>query len=462
MSNTANRSGTQSGTTSKAPAKKKTLTRVGRFEAWTPTHQARVLADSGLTLGQFQKLGAADRAAAVDKAISAGATLDAPGGLTTVPTLRQATQQGTAAAQAEYAPQQAVLSQTQANVDPWFQDYQSRLAGNATSAQNYAAPIVSQAQAFQQNTGSQLPPGLDPNSAAGQQAAQAAQGRQALAQLGTGALQANAAATNDYFAGLGTAAAQQVPQVKQGLANQQVALDQQKGNAIQSYLDSARTNAQNYGIAQATLGANVANQTADNTVSQENADTAKQNADTSATQATTKTKTASTTPNKYGIMPDQWASWSASHRQRVIEAFDKSGTADKTQAATQKKEAAINKSTGSVQNKITDINAALTTKFNVNASVPTKGAPLNPLTGQPSSFTKTTRSSTPAEQKTAAVKKYGATLVEISTAISRGTPLTSDQIRYLHNTDPNLRIPSQWLHGKAKQSPGISSDPGPK
>jgi hypothetical protein len=77
----------------------------------------------------------------------------------------------------------------------------ARVAGYAQAAQTLNAPVLAQAQAYQQGAAAQTAPGLDPNSAAGQQSAQAAQGRQALSQLGLDALNTNAQGTQDFFGG---------------------------------------------------------------------------------------------------------------------------------------------------------------------------------------------------------------------------------------------------------------------
>jgi hypothetical protein len=106
---------------------------------------------------------------------------------------------------AQFGPQLQAARQLQTNVEPWFHDYMARVAGYAQAAQSQANPVLQQATAYQQGAAAQAPPGLDPNSEAGQQAAQAATGRQALAQLGLDALNTQNTATQDLFKG------QQVP-----------------------------------------------------------------------------------------------------------------------------------------------------------------------------------------------------------------------------------------------------------
>jgi hypothetical protein len=123
--------------------------------------------------------------------------------------------------------------------------------------------VLNQAQAYQQGAAAQTAPGLDPNSQAGQQSAQAAQGRQAIAQLGLDALNTQSQATQDYFGGQQNVASRVQPQMQmaadQGLANAK----SQRGAAVTGFLTTARQNAQNYAIARGTLGLNSAKAIAD-------------------------------------------------------------------------------------------------------------------------------------------------------------------------------------------------------
>lgn len=398
-----------------------------------------------------------------------GSPIDPSQSLTSPLTTQQAL--GLAGAQADqtYGPQIATNKSLQNSVPAWFQNYMDTNKANQAAQQSYAAPILANAQSGVTNAAAPTP-GLAPGSPQAATDAQAGSGRAALAQLGADTLAATQNAANQYYGAQQSTAAQQLPQAQTALAQQGAQLQAQRGQAVTSNFGTIRSGEQNYGIAQATLAGNIANQTTDNAISQENADT---NANAPTVAATTKANTPITTGPFAGYTPAQVLTLSDAKKAQLRAAAKKtSGSAvgsdglTATQRAAKKAAAshtaAIHKSTGSVQNKVTDISSALGTKFKVTTDTPTM-AP-DPVTGKPkvTGYTKGSRSSTPAEQRAAAVKKYGATLVEISSAISKGTPLTSDQIRYLHNTDPNLRIPSAWLHGKAKQSPGISSDPGPK
>jgi hypothetical protein len=133
--------------------------------------------------------------------------------LTAPPTGVQAYREATAAADAQFGPQLQAAKQLQTNTEPWFRDYMARVAGYAQAAQAQAAPVLQQAQSYQQGAAAQAPHrALDPTSAAGQQAAQAASGRQALAQLGLDALNSQNTGTQDLFKGQQSIAARELPE----------------------------------------------------------------------------------------------------------------------------------------------------------------------------------------------------------------------------------------------------------
>lgn len=176
--------------------------------------------------------------------------------LTAPPTGAQAIKEANASADMQYAPQIQAAQQLQTNLPGWYADYLARVAGYAKAANTMAAPVIAQAQAYQQNAGSQVPAGIDPNSVAGQQAAQAAQGRQALGQLGLDSLNTANQATQDYFGGQQQIASKELPQAQTAAGQQLASAQSQRGAAVSNYLTTARTQAENYAIARGTLGLN--------------------------------------------------------------------------------------------------------------------------------------------------------------------------------------------------------------
>lgn len=176
--------------------------------------------------------------------------------LTAPPDALQAYKAANASADLQYGPQLQAAQQLQTNLPAWYSDYLARVAGYASTAQKLAQPAIDQSAAFQNNTATAIPAGIDPNSVAGQQAQQAAQGRAALAQLGTDALKTNAQSTQAYFGGLQAAGAHELPQAQTAATNAVAQAQTQRGNAVTSYLTTARQNAQNYAIARGTLNLN--------------------------------------------------------------------------------------------------------------------------------------------------------------------------------------------------------------
>jgi hypothetical protein len=397
--------------------------------------------------------------------------------LTDPPSAAQAITEAKSAADLKYGPQVQAAQQLQANVSPWFSDYMSRVAGYARAAQQLNAPVLQQAQGYQQGAAAQLPPGLDPNSEAGQQAAQAAQGRQAIGQLGLDALNTNAQATQDYFGGQQGIAARELPQALAAAGQQVANAKSQRGEAVQGFLTDARQNAQNYAIARSTLAGNQANQANQNLIDAGyDPVTGKKQPAKPPSAGDKKTKAEldyfkehgywpptgpptapSTAPNKYGIAADQWAHWSTSHRQRVIDKFNQkngsSGTDDKAAA---KHQGDVQAATGKVRNQITDITGYQQELIGQMGEDPSKPK-VKDASGK---MVPQQRKITQADVDRAKIQKYGV-LAKIAIAVRDGKKLDQSEVEYLHNMDPNFRIPREWLPYDPSIQAGSRHDPKP-
>jgi hypothetical protein len=238
--------------------------------------------------------------------------------LTAPPTGVQAYREANAAANAQFGPQLQAAQQLQTNTEPWFRDYMARVAGYAQAAQAQAAPVLQQAQSYQQGAAAQTAPGLDPNSDAGKQAAQAAQGRQALSQLGLDALNSQNTSTQDLFKGQQAIAARELPEAMTAAAQRTAGAQSQRNAAVTGFLTTARQNAQNYQIARGTLGLNTEKAAADaattaaSTTERVRHDkaserTAAKNAGAAATQGY---RPGGSGMNKYGFTYDEWTALS--------------------------------------------------------------------------------------------------------------------------------------------------------
>jgi hypothetical protein len=378
--------------------------------------------------------------------------------LTAPPNYGQALQEANAAADLQYGPGVASAQRLAGNVAPWFADHLARVAGYAQAAQRMMAPTLAQAQAYQQGAAAQLPPGIDPNSQAGQQAAQAASGRQSIAQLGLDALNTQGQATQDYFGGLQSSASRELPQA-QSAADVALAQAQgQRGAAVNSYLTSARQNAQNYAIARGTLNLNTDKAASDATLgaakltadTQAKKDKAAADAKARKDAATAKGETV----NKYGYTADQWSRFSPGHRQQIMTQL---GQGAGTGKDAKNHADAITKASGKIQNQITDItnfrqtdvgqptdDTSAQNGFNGGKDPKTKQYPSRPVTQ--------------ADVDREKVAKYGM-LARIAIAIRDGRKLDQNAIDYLHNQDPNFRIPRSWLPQPRKGTPGVANVP---
>jgi hypothetical protein len=386
--------------------------------------------------------------------------------LTAPPSAAQAIREATSAADLQFGPQVQAATQMQANVAPWFADHIARVAGYAQAARELNAPILAQAQAYQQGAAAQTPPGLGPGSAAGQQATQAAQGRQSLAQLGLDALNTNAQATQDYFGGQQAMAARQQPQVQLAADQTRANAESQRGAAVQGFLTTARQNAQNYAIARGGLKLNTDKAAADATNDAANVNNkaaaitqaakdkkaaravTKRGQDISQKNAQDRQAAQGAEINKYGYSNAQWSRFSPSHRQRVMEAYNEKsgkgkGTDDKEAT---KHAAAVHAATGKVENTITDIIGAWNSYVGKKTS-PNPDKPVNPETNPE-------RPLTDADiyaLVTAKNKAWTPQLIHIARLRKDGKKLDQASIDYLHNSDPNFRIPREWLPGDQRR-----------
>jgi hypothetical protein len=377
-------------------------------------------------------------------------------------TSQTAYQMAQAAANREYAPQLNAVKQLQTSVPVWYQNYINQAGTSQQAAQQYAQPILGQAQAGVENAKTTAP-GLDPSSPQYATEQQAAQGRSTMAQNSANYLAGVAAATNAYFGGQQNIAARDLPQVQAGLVQQYGQLASQREGAVTDEYGKIRTNEQNASIARSTLNLDTTKAAAD--VATDTAKIEQKDRDRRA-----KAKEKRETPNKYGIPDAQWKKWSSSHRQRVIDAANKK-SAGKTQAEkdaekaakeTEKKKTAIKKATSGIRTKVTDARSAW--ERYARARNP-KTTP-DPTTGDavPVMDPKTKRpvmvGATPDQIK-AQLHEDGYTETEIHVMlVLRGKKkLTPADVKRLKDQDPNIRIPREWLPGKTPGTPRPGNAP---
>jgi hypothetical protein len=305
-----------------------------------------------------------------------------------------------------------------------------------------AAPVLQQAQTFAQAP-QPLPPGLDPTSLAAQRAVQGNQSIQGLAQLGYDTLAGTNLANQGLFQGMAAMGAKYLPLAQaQGQQNLGT-LRGQRAASVVSNLGTLRSNQQNADLAAATLGLNTTKESDTVTTANKNRrariKTAKIQANTQANRPITSGPFAGYTNSQVAKMPQ-------AKKDKITSSYNAThGPGAAAVKAKQKQQQAITKATGGIQNRITDVQGALSqTGLTKTVSVPNKKAPRNLLTGQYPTVKKQVPL-TPADLRQRAVNKYGAELVGIAEAVRNGTPLTKAQIAYLHRLDPNIRIPKSWL-----------------
>ena len=147
------------------------------------------------------------------------------------------------AADLQYGPQIQAAQGIQAAMPSWYQNYINQSLQSQQAAQTYAQPMLNQANAWA-SAQPQAAPGLDPNSAGGQQSQQAGTSAQGLAQLGASTLAAIPAALSSYLSGQQTVAARDLPQQQAYMGQQVSNLRGQRGQAVADNYNAIRQNEQ--------------------------------------------------------------------------------------------------------------------------------------------------------------------------------------------------------------------------
>lgn len=339
-------------------------------------------------------------------------------------TYPQAVAGANAAGDLQYGPQIAANQSVISSLPTWMQDYLTSTANLGASAHAAAAPGLANAAGAVTNMAA-VAPGIDPSSPEYAKAQQAGQGRAALAQVGSDTLQSQDKATQDYFAGLQELAKRMEPQQLAALIQHGGQLQAQRGAAVTSYLDTARTNATNADIARGTLDLNTNKAVATATQAASNA--AQTASDKAAGRAVTK---------RGQDLTRQTA------EDKIAAAKTKAGATAKKQKAAHLE--SIHAATGKVVNNVTDIISQWAKGGTTVDNVPIKGAPLNVLTGT-APTEKKQRAMTREELRAAMDKKFGPQMVDIALAVRDHKQLTGAQVNYLHNLDKDFRVPASWL-----------------
>ena len=374
-------------------------------------------------------------------------------------TAGQAYAMAQAAANRTYAPQLAANAQLQTNTPAWYQNANARTGEAIKAQQAYAQPLLDTAQAAVGNA-AQTTPGLDPSSPQYAAEQQAAKGRQTMAQDSANYLAGIPAATVGYLTGQQAIAARELPQVQAGLVYQGGQLASQRQDAATTAYGDIRTNEQNAGIARETLGLNTAKAKADVDISR------------GVDPVTGKPLPAETPKgyapggpgmNKYGYTYDQWSALSpkdqAKERNKGTTAAG-AKDAEKKRKEAEKKAANIKKATGGIQNTVKNTISKWDTYLRGTVDDVTKPI-LDPITKQPTGKYQQ-RKAKPSDVKTALLgEKVDAGMIHVALLVRTGKALDKEAIDYLHNKDPNIRIPREWLKGKGKKNAAHPDRPAP-
>lgn len=348
-----------------------------------------------------------------------------------------------------YDPQIQTVESLQRSSPSWFANYVNQVGASQAAAQQYAQPLLDQAQAGITNAG-QTAPGLDPSSPQFAKEQEAAKGRQALAQLGASTLAAIPTAANAYFGGLQTTAARELPQAQAVYGQQVAGLQGQRGQAVVDEYGRIRTGEQNAQIAYRTLKLNRGKAAAD-------VDLERGVDPVTGKPLPEKPKTGygagAPGQNKYGYTYDEWTSLPESKKTKARAGKPKDTTAADKAAEKEaaKHKTAVKKASGGIETDVTN----LITKWDSYKGQVTDDTskPKDPVTGEYPA-----RPVTPKDIKRILGQKTDAEMIHVMLLVRAGKPLDQASIDYLHRKDPNIRIPREWIRGKKPKSTAPPSD----
>lgn len=347
-----------------------------------------------------------------------------------------------------YDPQIQEVKQAQINTPAWYQNYINTVGASQTAANAYAQPIVQQAQTAVTNAGATAP-GLDPSSPQYAKEQQAAQGRQAIVQLGANTLQAIPVATNAYMAGQQAIAARELPQVQAGYVRELGQLRGQRGQAVNEAYGTIRSNEQNAGIARATLGLNTSKAAAD-------IDLARGVDPTTGRPLPSDPEKPITSGAFAGMTPSEVRGLSPAEKKRMRDKYNNRGDgksqAEKDAKAAEKEKkriAGIRRASGNFKSKVHDAKTAWERYARVRN--PATDAAGNVIPGK---FIKATPDQIKQKLRE---EKYTETEIHVMLMLRAGKPLTRAEIDQIRQQNPDIRIPREWLRGRRRSGPGSTN-----
>jgi hypothetical protein len=365
-------------------------------------------------------------------------------------TAQQAWGMAQASAGQVYDPQIQQARQMQTNAPVWYQNYINESKAAQAAAQTYAQPIVDTAKTAVTNAGATAP-GLDPSSPQYAKEQQAAQGRQAITQLGANTLEAIPAALNAYLAGQQSIAARELPQVQAGYGQQIGQLQGQRAGAVNEAYGQIRQGEQNASLARSTLGLNTAKAEADAAY-----DAASLGQKASENRRDRRDKAAEV--NQYGVPNSDWRKMSTAERQKVIKEFKAGGgtsaadkEAAKKKAAEKKRVQGIRKASGGFQSKVRDAQTAWERYARVKN--PATDANGNVIPGK---FIKATPDQIKQKLRE---EKYTETEIHVMLMLRGGKKLTPSEIDQIKQQNPDIRIPREWLQSNRRKAPRKPAPP---
>jgi hypothetical protein len=368
------------------------------------------------------------------------AGIDPRASLTAPLTAAQALQQASGSANAVYGPNLRAAQSLYDSAPSWYDNYRRQVAQQQQSSRTYAQSVLAPFQAAGQ-AAPQLPAGLASTSPEAQRAMQSAQAQQSLGQASYNALAAIPVASDAYFAGLQTSSVPDQRQAQTYLGQQVAGIQSDRAAKTAENFGNIRDAERNYRIAASTLDLNRSNSAFDNAVSVGIDPTTGKPLPTKPE----KPEAPYTSGAFAGLTPAQVRGLSGAARQKKIDAYNdvvhppKPATTGLTPAQQraaakerEKHKTAVHAAVGKVRNKIADIMADWAHGGTVDVT-----DAMGNVTG--------TRKATRSELRGALAEKYGSIWVGIMENVRGKRPLTKEQIDYLHDQDPNFRIPREWV-----------------
>lgn len=330
-----------------------------------------------------------------------------------------------------YAPVESSLNQRGLAIPSWFENYRTQIGQQQQASQQYAAPIVQQAQTNAQQAG-QVAPGVDPNTPAGQDAQLAAAARAALGNAFVSTLQGFGQVQNQYMEGRKTVASTAEVGEQSQLARDRTDTAREKGLYRATTLGELKDKRHTQRLENAAFGLDTYEAETDR------ANTAADN-----DRADKQDRQKNRTPNQWGYSTKEWNGFTPEKRRRImkqVKAEQRAPGSDGTQSPAEMRKQREKRGTGI--NRVREVGSLFDEYSSGQVKVPGPNG------------TETTRAPTESEIRARLRKEgYSQSEITIGLKVRRSKPLTPSEIATARRMGI-WPVPKAWTRRAPLNRPG--------